>query len=196
MVHAQDAPLPSPDASAAPEASVAPTATPGATIPPPQLIPPDILPMPDQSTLTPPPPVLPTLEQLDEQLKPKPLSPAAEDYRLRIEWRKIRNRIENDASVRAALAATERAGSDVERRKLLAAYFNLFTDKAIAFAPGMKNYLNDRRRDYLGSLAQPRVRPSAFPSPTAKAKATATPAARSGLPSASVSPSPSPSKGR
>jgi hypothetical protein len=186
-VKAQDVALPSPAPEASPQPTSPPpgtTVTPAPNEAPPPLIPADILPMPDApTTLATPAP--PPLQQLDEELKPKPLSAAAEEFRLRLEWRKLRNQVQNDPEVRAARAASDRARTDLERRKLLAAYFNIFADRAIAMAPQMKNYVNDRRRESLGSLAQPRVRPTPTPPPGAKPKPSPTPAA-------AVSPPPPP----
>jgi hypothetical protein len=134
------------------------------------LIPPDILPMPDPSA----PPVQstqPTLEQLDEALKPKSISKAAEDYRLLIEWRKLRNRVQNEPEVKAAFAEAQHARTDLEKRHLLAQYFNLLFDREIALGGAqMKDYLNDRRREHLGALPQPRVRPTPTPSATPRSK--------------------------
>lgn len=181
----------------------APTAASSATpIPPPLLIPPDVLPMPDPSAVPGVPSLpVPTIQQLDEELKPKQLSPAADEYRRKIEWRKLRNQVQNDAIVKAALADTERARNDLEKRKLLARYFNILFDKMIAIGPAdMKAYLNDRRREQLGALPQPRVRPTPTPAPTPKPKGTPKPPASvpppplPALPSASPLPTAPPAK--
>ncbi|MBA3273667.1 MAG: hypothetical protein H0T11_07325 [Chthoniobacterales bacterium] len=155
-------------ATAEPAPTVAPSApsAPIAPIAPPLLIPPDILPMPDPTV----PPTaetgVPSIEELDEQLKPKPLSPATENYRLHIEWRKLRNQAQNDPAVKAALAKTDRAPTDLQKRILLLNYFNVFFDKMIAIKPDMKDYLNDRRREHINALPQPRVRPLPTPAPS------------------------------
>ncbi len=171
---------------------------PTATVPPPLLIPPDILPMPDSSAPLGSTPNVPSVQQLDEELKPKPLSEASENYRLQIEWRKLRNQATNDPAVKAARAATERAHTDLERRGLLAKYFNVFFDKMIAIGPPeMKAYLNDHRREYLRALPQPRVRPmpgvaaAAAAPPIIKRDRAGEPATLSGT--ALTTPSPSPS---
>ncbi len=160
-VRAQEVALPEPateDRTTPTPATTAPAPT--ATIPPPQLIPPDVLPMPDPPSPLGTAPGLPAVQQLDEELKPKPLSQESENYRLHVEWRKLRNQATNDPGVKAARAATERARNDVERRQLLANYFNVYFNKMIAIGPPeMKAYLDDRRREHLRSLPQPRVRP-------------------------------------
>ncbi|MBA3882643.1 MAG: hypothetical protein H0X73_07995 [Chthoniobacterales bacterium] len=175
----------------------APPANPRATIPPPQLIPPDILPMPDPSAPPGTAPDLPTVEQLDEELKPKPLSQASENYRLQIEWRKLRNRATNDPTVKAARTAAESARTDLERRQSLAKYFNIFFDKMIALgSPEMEGYLNDRRREHLRSLLQPRVRPMSYAAAAKSERATpATTALGSGLAARSPTPRPSLKRG-
>ncbi|MFN2475850.1 MAG: hypothetical protein ABR526_05850 [Chthoniobacterales bacterium] len=200
----QDVALPQ-SSPAEPSEPVSPTpAAPGAPtpVPPPQIIPPDVLPMPDASALLPgtTPAGIPTIQQLDEELKPKQLSPAAEDYRRRIEFRKLRNQVQNNPAVKAALAASDRARTDLEKRALLGRYINVFFDRMIAVGPpDLKGYLNDRRREQLGALPQPRVRPGSVPAPSPKPKvvvAKTTPAvmASPALPVSSPTPSPSPAR--
>ncbi len=201
----QDVALPQ-SSPAEPAEPISPTPTPpGAPtpIPPPQIIPPDVLPMPDIGALPGnKPPSMPTIQQLDEELKPKQISQAAEDYRMKIEWRKLRNQAQNDPAIIAALRAAERARTDLEKRALLGRYFNLLYDKMIAQGrPEMKAYLNDRRREQLGTLPQPRVRPSSKlppppkPDATAKLPQTAPPSAPAlPLTAPAASPSASPAK--
>ena len=190
-LHAQDVPLPTSEPQD-------PAAAADAT-PPPELIPADILPPPDPAA---PAPALdiPTIDQLDAGLKPPPLSPAAEAHRLHLEWRKLRNQVQNEARVKAALADADAARTDIERRKLLARYHEIFYSRMIAIAPEMKSYLLDRKREQLASLPQPRVRPETAPkpTPTPRAGASASPGASpspTASPSAAAygSPSPSPS---
>jgi len=173
--------------------------TPAATVTPapaaPELIPADLLPAPN---LTAPAPTLdiPSIEQLDEGLKPPPLSPAAEAQRQHFEWRKLRNRVQNDPAVKAAFAKAEAAPTDLEKRKLLARYYELFYRKIDAIAPpDMKAYLAQRKREQLALLPQPRVRPeTALPSPPPAPNAGASGAGTSPTPVLIVSPSPSPAK--
>ena len=185
LLRAQDAPLPRP--ATQDPAPLELTPTPATATPPaaPELIPADILPPPDPSAPT---PLLdiPTIEQLDEGLKPPPLSPAAEAHRQHLEWRKLRNRVQNDPAVKAAFARAESARTDLEKRKLLARSYELFYRKAAALAPAdMKSYLADRKREQLALLPQPRVRPeTALPTPTPA------PAGSSPAPGASPSPTP------
>ena len=182
QLRGQDAPLPKPETQdPAPAAGETPLPTP----PPTQLIPSDILPAPDPAA---PPPTLdiPTIGELDEGLKPPPLSPAAEAQRQHIEWRKLRNRVQNEPRVKAALAEADAARTDLERRKLLARYYELFHARMIAIAPpDMKPYLLTRKEQAVAALPQPRVRPETAPKPSA------TPAAGAS-PSGSPSPTPTP----
>lgn len=180
-------------ATTAPGAEATPAPTPPTSL----LIPADILPAPDPAA---PVPTLdmPTIEELDQAMSPPPLSPAAEAHRRHIEWRKLRNRVQNEPRVKAALAEADAARTDLERRKLLARYYEIFHARMIAIAsPEMKQYLLAQKRKSLAALPQPRVRPetalkpsptpaSASPSPTASSSSTSAEAA------ASPSPSPSP----
>jgi hypothetical protein len=184
----QDAPLPKPETQdPAPEArdAASPVPTPAA----PDLIPADILPAPDPAAPLPMPDI-PTIEQLDQAMSPPPLSPAAEAHRLHIEWRKLRNQAQNDPRVKAALADADAARTDLERRKRLARYYEIFHARMIALAPPtMKKYLQDRKGEALASLPQPRVRPETAPKPSPTPKGVT---AATGSPSPTASPSPTP----
>jgi len=157
-----------------PESQDAPTPQPSGSVPPPlapQLIPDDVLPLPA------PVPSVASLPQLDEAFKDNPLSAAAADYRRRIEWRRLRNRVVNDSMVKAALANADAARTDLQKRKLLRRYYEMLFGKMIARAstPDMKAYLMDRKKDHLNSLPQPHVRPETSPSVVAKASSSQTP---------------------
>ena len=186
-----------PEATPSEQATPVPAATaasPASAVPSPELIPSDVLPMPDASPLPGAATQLPSIEQLNEELKPKPLSKAAENFRMKIEWRKLRNQAQNDPAVKAAHAAADRAHTDLERRKLLAKYFNAFFDKMIALGPPeMRQYLNARRLDQLRSLPQARVRPLTAAEAAATKKATEREGSSgTSLDSVLAAPSPSP----
>ena len=198
-LRAQDTPLPKPATQdpAPLEPTPTPVITPAAPPAAPDLIPADILPPPDPAAPAPLPDI-PTIEQLDEGLKPPPLSPAAEGYRLHVEWRKLRNQVQNDPAVKAAFARAEAARTDLEKRRLLARYHELFYRKMIAAAPpDMKAYLNDRKKEQLASLPQPRVRPeTAPPTPTpAKQSGSPLPTATPIVPYGTPTPTPTPTRG-
>jgi hypothetical protein len=149
----------------------------------PQLIPDDTLPAVAPNATA------PSLQQLDEAFKEKPISTAAADYRNRLEWRRLRNIVTNDAELKAALATAEAAKTDLQKRKLLRRYYEMCFGRMIRLAstPEMKAYLTARKNEQLGLLPQPHVRPTPTPSPSPKPAATAPPPP---LPSPLASPPP------
>ena len=161
---AQDVDLPQPAANnPAPTASPSPSPAPTPIAPPPDLIPPDILPAPDTAPV-PPPPELATIPQLDEGFKFGPTNKPAENRVLHARWRKLRNSVANDPQLRAARVTAEKARTDLEKRKLLARYYEMLYARMSALAePGFRPYLNDRKREALATLPQPRVRPETVP---------------------------------
>ena len=159
----QDPALPTrerPDDLPVQSGSPVPTALPS---PPPPLFPPDpIAPAERAASPAPAPPVLPGISELDQGFKEKPINAAAEAARRQSEWRILRNQVANDADVKTARRRAETAGTDFEKRMLLRDYYEIYFGKMIALTsdPGMKAFLNDRKREHLGLLPQPRVRPS------------------------------------
>jgi hypothetical protein len=152
--------------------------------PPPQLIAPEILPPPDVS---PPPqrPDFPGIPELDAGFADKPHTPEADKRRQLVEFRKLRNRVQNEPEIRAALARAEAARTDLQKRKLLARYIDVYFARMLALAPAdLKPYLRDRKREHLAALPQPRVRPGVFPTPPPSMPGTA--------PAAAATPTPSP----
>jgi len=116
-------------------------------------------------------PNMPELSQLDDAFKPKSLGKEADAHRLHIEWRQLKNQVANDPLVRAAEAATHGARTDLEKRKLLRDYYNVYYERmsALASSTEMKLALESFKTGHLGALAQPRVRPStdgSQPTPT------------------------------
>ncbi len=171
-----DAPTPAPAASATPLPTPLPT-------PAPQLIPDDVLPEPTAS------PVAPDLRELDEAFRDAPLNQTMQDRWARIEWRKLRNVVVNEPEVKEALAKAERARTDLEKRRLLRRYYDIYFGKMIALTqvPEFKAYLRDRKVEHLNTLPQPRVRPE-----TARLAAPNSPSPRPQQAAASPSPSPTP----
>ena len=162
--HAQDEALPSPEPQGATSTAQA-SVTPLPITPPPLLIPRDILALPEGSPVR---PNVPAVSELDQGFKPAPLSPAAEIQRKHLEWRRLRNAVQNDRDIKAALQAATEARTDLEKRKLFGRYYDLFYDRMMArAAPDMKSYLLDRKREAVGALPQPRVRPGVTMSETA-----------------------------
>jgi len=119
-------------------------------------------------TPSPPPngPELPEISQLDQTFsKPKSLGKDADALRINLEWRQLRNRIVNDPEVQNAKAYAQAARTDLERRKRLSAYYDIYYERmsALATTPEIKLALKDLKASHQGSLAQPRVRPSPTP---------------------------------
>lgn len=107
----------------------------------------------------------PPLEELDAAFKRSPLGQAAEEQRLHVEWRKLKNRTVHDPEVVAAKAAAEKARTDLEKRNLLRAYYKIHYARmqALAATPELKAYLEERKKGSLGVLDQPHVRPNPTP---------------------------------
>jgi uncharacterized surface protein with fasciclin (FAS1) repeats len=120
------------------------------------------------ATISPEPPLpnLPEIYQLDEAFKPKSLGKEADQRRLHIEWRKLKNQVVNDPSIRAAKAFAMAARTDLEKRNRLRNYYNLYYDRmsALASSAEMKLALEALKSAYFKSIDQPRVRPSPTPS--------------------------------
>jgi hypothetical protein len=145
-------------------------ASPSPAIEPPQLIP--APPMPAPSGVNTGPSGAPDLSQLDEAFKPAPMSKEAQEYKLRVEWRQLQNRTENDAAVTEAKDYAEAAPTDLEKRHRLRAYYETYYKRmrALAETPEMKAYLDAQMNGHIGMLAQPRVRPTPTPTPTPAAR--------------------------
>ena len=109
---------------------------------------------------------VPQLSELDAAFQKSSLGQAAEEYRLHVEWRQLQNRVLLDPEVVAAKAEIKTARTDLEKRELLRAYYRIYYAhmQSLASAPGLKAYLEGKKKALLDSLAQPRVRPE----PTAR----------------------------
>ena len=132
---------------------------------------------PDVMATIPPEPVapnVPELSQLDEAFKQKSLGKEADQHRLHIEWRQLKNQVVNDPSVRAAKAAALVARTDLEKRNRLRNYYNVYYDRmsALAASAEMKLALEALKTTYFQSIDQPRVRPSPGVSPSPSATPT------------------------
>ena len=116
-------------------------------------------------------PDIPELPQLDEAFKPKSLGKEADERRLHIQWRQLKNQVVNDPQVRAAKASAQAARTDLEKRNRLRNYYDIFYGRmsARASSPEMKLALEVVKSAHLGLLDQPRVRPSSSASPTSDA---------------------------
>jgi hypothetical protein len=122
-------------------------------------------------------PEMPELSELDEAFKQRSLGKQADEYRLHIEWRQLKNRVVNDPEVRAAKATAQAARTDLEKRNRLRDYYNVYYERmsALASSPEMKLALDGMKTSHLSRISQPRVRPSTdgdqpTPEPTAEGK--------------------------
>jgi hypothetical protein len=160
---AQEPPLPQSSGTPAPT----PSARPELNIPD---IPIEVEPSPLVPNTSPAPKKsIPSIQELDTAFQHSSLGQAVEEQRLHLEWRKLKNRTVLDPEVVAAKKATEKAHTDVEKRKLLRAYYNVFYAHmtALAETPEIKGYLAQKKTESLNALAQPNLRPEPTPRPSA-----------------------------
>jgi hypothetical protein len=119
-----------------------------------------------------PAPDVPELSQLDEAFKRTSIGKAADEFRERIEIRKLQNRVTNDEDIVAAKRYAEAAGTDLEKRDRLREYYDLYYGKMrrLASNDGTRKALDEQKDAHLKLLAQPRVRPvpGASPPPVPK----------------------------
>lgn len=127
-------------------------------------------PQEEEPSPTPPPngPELPELKQLDESFKPKSLGKAADELQIHALWRQLKNRTVNDPDVQAARKYAQAARTDLEKRKRLNSYYEIYYHRmsALANTPELKLALQALKDSHQGILAQPRVRPSPTPEPS------------------------------
>jgi hypothetical protein len=124
----------------------------------------------EEPSPTPPPngPELPELKQLDESFKPKSLGPDADALQVHALWRQLKNRTVNDPQVQAANKYAQAARTDLEKRKRLHDYYEIYYQRmsALATTPELKLALQALKGVHQNTLAQPRVRPSPTPAPS------------------------------
>ncbi len=106
-------------------------------------------------------PDVPELSKLDEAFKQTSLGKEADEFRLRVEVRRLQNLTVNDAAVIAARAAAESARTDLEKRQRLRDYYNIYYDRmrALISSAETKAALDKSKVQHLALLNQPRVRP-------------------------------------
>ncbi len=130
----------------------------------------------EEASPTPPPngPELPELKELDDSFKPKSLGKDADALQVHALWRQLKNRTFNDPDVQAAKKYAQAARTDLEKRKRLRSYYEVYYQRmsALATTPELKVALQALKETHQAVLAQPRVRPtpapeiSGTPSPT------------------------------
>ncbi|MFN2540713.1 MAG: hypothetical protein ABR514_00895 [Chthoniobacterales bacterium] len=113
-------------------------------------------------------PDLPELSKLDEIFKQTSLGTKADESRMHIEWRRLRNRVTNDPDVIAARKAADTAHTDFEKRDRLRHYYSVYYARmeALTDRADIKAGLQDMKARHVGLADQNRVRPSPSPSPT------------------------------
>jgi hypothetical protein len=160
---AEEPPLPEATATPAPN----PSARPELNIPD---IPMEVEPSPlvPNSSATPKKNV-PSISELDSAFSNSSLGKAVEEQRLHLEWRKLRNRVSQDAEVVAAKKTIGSGRTDVEKRELMRSYYKLYYARMVALAdkPELKAYLEQKKTEIIAGLAQPHVRPEPVPTPSA-----------------------------
>jgi hypothetical protein len=141
----------------------------------------DLFPAQEEATPSPtvPPngPELPDLKQLDDTFKPKSLGTDADTLQLHSNWRQLKNRTVNDPDVQAAEKYAQAAPTDLERRKRLSRYYEIYYQRmsALATTPELKVALQALKTNHQNMLLQPKVRPSPTPAPSGTPSPTATP---------------------
>src|SRR6266480_4360116 len=111
-------------------------------------------------------PELPEISQLDQTFsKPKSLGKEADELRVHIEWRQLKNRTVNDPAVQAAKGFAQAARTDLEKRNRLRNYYDIYYQRMsdLATVPEIKLALQVLKTSHQILLSQPRVRPSATP---------------------------------
>jgi hypothetical protein len=117
-------------------------------------------------------PELPQISQLDQMFKqPRSLGKEADEHRIHLQWRQLKNRTINDPAVQAAKAYAQAAKTDLEKRNRLRDYYNIYYQRmsALADTPEIKLALEALKTSHQNLLAQPRVRPTpdtTTPTPT------------------------------
>jgi len=124
----------------------------------------------EEPSPTPPPngPELPELQQLDESFKAKSLGTAADALQVHALWRQLKNRTVSDPNVQAAKNYAQAARTDLEKRKRLRNYYDVYYQRmsALATTPELKLALQALKDVHQNMLNQPRVRPSPTPEPS------------------------------
>ena len=117
-------------------------------------------------TIPPNGPELPEISQLDQNFsKPRSLGKAADEARVHVAWRQLKNRTVNDPEVQAAKAYAQAARTDLEKRNRLRSYYNVYYERmsALATTPELKLALQALKTTHQNFLDQPRVRPTPIP---------------------------------
>jgi len=112
----------------------------------------------EEPSPTPPPngPELPELKQLDDSFnKPKSLGKDADTLQVHALWRQLKNRTVNDPDVQAAKKYAQAAPTDLEKRKRLSDYYEVYYRRmsALATTPELKLALQALKDTHQAVLA-------------------------------------------
>ena len=128
---------------------------------------PAIVDLPTDKTQTPaasPSPIaeVPELSQLDQAFKQTSLGKAADEYRVRVECRRLQNLVADEPAIVVAKQAAQSARTDLEKRELLREYYNIYYGRMRALASNdeTRKALDTFKAEHLKLLDQPRVRPA------------------------------------
>ncbi|HEY2123972.1 MAG TPA: hypothetical protein VGG94_00800 [Chthoniobacterales bacterium] len=127
------------------------------------------LPEPSPAERAAPPPLpsiapdVPELSQLDEAFKRTSIGKAGDEFRQRVEIRRLQNRVGNDEDIIAAKRLAEAATTDLQKRERLREYYDLYYGRMRQFASSeeTRKALDELKATHVNLLAQPRVRPIA-----------------------------------
>src|SRR5215472_1373285 len=118
----------------------------------------DLFPEQEEVSPTPPPngPELPELKQLDDSFKPKSLGKDADTLKVHALWRQLKNRTVNDPEVQAAKKYAQAARTDLEKRKRLRSYYDIYYQRmsALATTPELKLALQGLKDAHQNMLIQ------------------------------------------
>ena len=114
-------------------------------------------------------PELPDLKKLDDSFKqPKSLGKDADTLKVHALWRELKNRTVNDPEVQAAKNYAQASRTDLEKRKRLRNYYDVYYQRmsALATTPELKLALQALKDAHQNMLIQWRTRPSPTPEPS------------------------------
>ena len=125
------------------------------------------LPEPSPAERATPPPLPSTspdvleLSKLDEAFKRTSIGKTGDEFRQRVEIRKLQNRVSNDEDIMAARRWAEATSTDLQKRERLREYYDLYYGRMrrLASDEETRKALDDLKAGHVKLLEQPRVRP-------------------------------------
>jgi hypothetical protein len=106
-------------------------------------------------------PELPELSKLDEAFNRTSIGKTGDEFRQRVEIRRLQNRVGNDEDIVTAKHWAEAATTDLQKRERLREYYDLYYGRMRRLASGeeTRKALDDLKASHVKLLEQPRVRP-------------------------------------